>query len=163
MASKGKPIGNRNGTICGIFARLPRAPGFHSLPRMSPNASAIPRRCLLAAPLLLLMSPAAQAHAIIRRSEPAAGARVPAGPVRLRLLFNSRLDHERSALLIAPARLGGGGTADEIRVPLAPDSPPAELIGTTQPLTPGQWRIRWQVLALDGHITRGDIPFTVAA
>jgi methionine-rich copper-binding protein CopC len=28
---------------------------------------------------------------------------------------------------------------------------------------PGKYRIRWQVLALDGHITRGDIPFIVTA
>lgn len=112
---------------------------------------------------MLLLVPAAQAHAIIRHAEPAAGARVAPGPVRLRLVFNSRLDHGRSALFVAPARLGGGGTADEVRVDLAPDAPAAELIGTTAPLTPGTWRIRWQVLALDGHITRGDIPFTVAA
>jgi methionine-rich copper-binding protein CopC len=29
-------------------------------------------------------------------------------------------------------------------------------------IQPGSYRLRWQVLALDGHITRGDIPFTVA-
>lgn len=116
-----------------------------------------------ALPLLLLLSAPAQAHALIRVSEPAAGARVAPGPVRLRLVFNSRLDHARSQLAIAPARLGGGGTADEVRVALDPEAPPAELIGTTRPLTPGAWRIRWQVLALDGHITRGDIPFTVGA
>ncbi len=116
-----------------------------------------------ALPLLLVFSAPAGAHAIIRASEPAAGARVPPGPVRLRLVFNSRLDHDRSQLAIAPIRLGGGGSADEVRVGLAPDSPAAELIGTTQPLAPGNWRIRWQVLALDGHITRGDIPFTVGA
>jgi methionine-rich copper-binding protein CopC len=30
-------------------------------------------------------------------------------------------------------------------------------------LAPGQYRLRWQVLAIDGHLTRGDIPFTVKA
>jgi len=129
---------------------------------MLPHISAMPRRCLLATPMFLL-APAAHAHAIIRHAEPAAGALVSPGPVRLRLVFNSRLDHGRSALFVAPVRLGGGGTADEVRVDLAADCPAAELIGTTQPLAPGAWRIRWQVLALDGHITRGDIPFTVAA
>ena len=129
---------------------------------MSNNFRAMPRRCLLAAPMSLL-APGAQAHAIIRLSEPVAGARVSPGPVRLRLVFNSRLDHARSALFVAPVRLGGGGTADEVRVDLAADCPRAELIGTTQALAAGAWRIRWQVLALDGHITRGDIPFTVAA
>jgi hypothetical protein len=27
--------------------------------------------------------------------------------------------------------------------------------------TPGAYVVRWQVLAIDGHITRGDVPFTV--
>ncbi len=162
MAFTEKPILNHSGTIWGICDRLPRGAGFHSLPSMSDYVRAMPRRCLLAAPMMLL-APAAQAHAIIRHAEPAAGARVSPGPVRLRLVFNSRLDHGRSALFVAPVRLGGGGTADEVRVELAADCPAAELIGTTDALAPGNWRIRWQVLALDGHITRGDIPFTVAA
>jgi len=118
------------------------------------------RRALLASPFL---AGAARAHAIIRASTPAIGARVAAGPLAIRLVFNSRLDHARSQLSVAPVRLGGGGTADEVRVPIAADSPATELLGQTAPLTPGGWRIRWQVLALDGHITRGDIAFTVAA
>ena len=28
-------------------------------------------------------------------------------------------------------------------------------------LAAGRYTLRWQVLAIDGHITRGDIPFTV--
>ena len=30
-------------------------------------------------------------------------------------------------------------------------------------LKPGAYTLRWQALALDGHITRGDVPFTVTA
>jgi len=30
-------------------------------------------------------------------------------------------------------------------------------------LAPGAHVLRWQVLAIDGHITRGDVPFTVVA
>jgi len=125
----------------------------------------ISRRAVMAAPVLLAVPaaiPEAQAHAILRRSEPAAGATVPPGPLRIRIFFNSRIDHERSQILVAPARRGGGGTADEVRVELEPGMPVTEMAGTTQPLTPGAWRFRWQVLALDGHITRGDVFFTVA-
>jgi methionine-rich copper-binding protein CopC len=39
-----------------------------------------------------------------------------------------------------------------------PDSLAAEIEG----LVPGRYRLRWQVLAVDGHITRGDIPFVMA-
>ena len=28
-------------------------------------------------------------------------------------------------------------------------------------LSPGKYAIRWQVLATDGHVTRGEIPFQV--
>ena len=117
------------------------------------------RRALLALPLL---GGAAGAHAIIRSSNPAPGGEVAAGELAIRLVFNSRLDHARSRLSVAPVRLGGGGTADEVAVAITPDSPAAELLGRSAALAPGPWRIRWQVLALDGHITRGDIAFTVA-
>ena len=44
---------------------------------------------------------------------------------------------------------------------IAPDSPPNLLETTTNLETPGAYVVRWQVLAIDGHITRGDVPFTV--
>ena len=48
---------------------------------------------------------------------------------------------------------------------LAPAAEPTllEAPAPAAPLAPGAWRLRWQVLALDGHITRGDIPFTLRA
>jgi methionine-rich copper-binding protein CopC len=30
-------------------------------------------------------------------------------------------------------------------------------------LAPGAYTLHWQVLAVDGHITRGNVPFTVDA
>ena len=35
------------------------------------------------------------------------------------------------------------------------------LVRSTDALSPGAYVLRWQVLAIDGHITRGDIPFVV--
>jgi methionine-rich copper-binding protein CopC len=35
------------------------------------------------------------------------------------------------------------------------------VLTATVTLTPGTYVLRWQVLAIDGHITRGDVPFTV--
>jgi methionine-rich copper-binding protein CopC len=112
-------------------------------------------------PSLLLFAPmAARAHALVTGSEPPAGSRLRAAPAEAVVRFNSRIDHSRSQLLLAPIREAGGGTADERRLdPLA--APETELRATLPPLTPGRWRLRWQVLALDGHITRGDIPFEI--
>jgi len=28
-------------------------------------------------------------------------------------------------------------------------------------LKPGSYRLRWQVMSIDGHVTHGDIPFEV--
>jgi hypothetical protein len=38
---------------------------------------------------------------------------------------------------------------------------PANLNAELSNLTPGQDVVRWQVLAVDGHITRGEITFRV--
>jgi homogentisate 1,2-dioxygenase len=43
------------------------------------------------------------------------------------------------------------------------EAPIDALIAKASGFAPGRYKIRWQVLAIDGHITRGDIPFTVQA
>lgn len=103
----------------------------------------------------IIMAPSlAQAHAILEESIPAAGASVSSGPLDLHLRYNSRIDRGRSRLiLIRPDR-----TKDTI--PIAPDGPP-DIINAHLQLSPGNYVIRWQVLAVDGHITRGDVPLTV--
>ena len=98
----------------------------------------------------------AQAHAILEESTPPSGASVKPGPLELRFRYNSRIDHARSRLtLIRPDR-----TKDTI--PIAAEAPP-DIIDAHVELSPGAYVIRWQVLAVDGHITRGDVPITVAA
>jgi methionine-rich copper-binding protein CopC len=39
---------------------------------------------------------------------------------------------------------------------------PDDMLSARAVLARGRATVRWQVLALDGHITRGDVPFTVA-
>ena len=104
----------------------------------------------------LALSPSpALAHAILLDSDPAVLSLIPPGPVVFRLHYNSRIDHARSRLtLIAPDR-------SETRLAIADASQP-DGITTSLDAAPGSWTIRWQVLALDGHITRGDVPFAVA-
>jgi methionine-rich copper-binding protein CopC len=111
---------------------------------------------LLLAGGLSLGSAAARAHAIVVSSLPAAGAVVHDKSGRVMVRFNSRIDPLRSRLLLV--RPDGSSTALELA-----DAPGRDtLTATVSELTPGSYRLRWQVLAIDGHITRGDIPFTVA-
>jgi methionine-rich copper-binding protein CopC len=98
----------------------------------------------------------ALAHAIIVQSHPATGSAVPGPDIDIVFRFNVRIDGDRSKLTVMRP---DGSTAD---VALAPDPNPAVLAGRLTGLAPGAYSIRWQVLATDGHITRGDVPFTVA-
>jgi methionine-rich copper-binding protein CopC len=98
----------------------------------------------------------AHAHAIVVKSEPESGTTLPGPDVAIALTYNVRIDAERSKLtLIAP----DGTTSD---VFITADPGPEMLTGSATGLTPGTYVLRWQVLASDGHITRGDIPFTIA-
>ena len=102
-----------------------------------------------------LPSAPAMAHAIIVDAAPANGAVVHGSSVDVRLRYNNRIDHVRSRLLLLDIY------GKERPIPIASDSPTDQLVATINDVAPGEYRLRWQVLALDGHITRGDILFTV--
>jgi copper resistance protein C len=102
----------------------------------------------------LVVAPAA-AHAVLLESSPALKSAVSGPNVPIKLRFNVRIDALRSRLtLIHP---DGSSQALEISKQTPADSLLAEATG----LAAGPYRLRWQVLASDGHITRGEIPFTV--
>jgi len=103
---------------------------------------------LLAAPL-----PAA-AHAILMESVPAINATAKGPNVAFDLRFNSRIDHKRSRLTLTMP------DQSQQVLPIDVDGPDDRL-DTKATLPPGAYSLRWQVLAVDGHITRGDVPFTV--
>ena len=113
------------------------------------------RYILLALMVAALWSRPAAAHAILMDSQPQPGATVAPGPTHLVLRFNSRIDQARSRL-----ELRGDKTAGR-SLPLTPSG--ADTLQADVTLAPGSWTLRWQVLAVDGHITRGDVPLTVQA
>lgn len=97
----------------------------------------------------------ALAHAVIVSASPTANEHVVPGKVPVRIEFNSRIDKKRSRLQVAaPA-------GDKTDIPIDQAGDPNVVAGITGDLTPGAYVLRWQVLAIDGHITRGDIPFLV--
>jgi methionine-rich copper-binding protein CopC len=98
----------------------------------------------------------ASAHAILLESSPALKSAVAGPDVPIKLRFNVRIDALRSRLTLI--RPDGSSHTLEIRKETSADMLSAEATG----LAPGAYRLRWQVLASDGHITRGEIPFTVA-
>ena len=97
----------------------------------------------------------ALAHAIVTESTPAAGATATGPDLSIELRFNSRIDHRRSRLTLYPPDGNPRALAQR------PDVAPAVVVARATGLAAGAYRLRWQVLAVDGHITRGDIPFKV--
>lgn len=106
--------------------------------------------------MALAFSPAAQAHAILVQSTPAANGKVAGPQVALTLRYNSRIDKARSRLQLTKP------DQSQVTLDIAPDGP-EDILTATATLDPGAYTLRWQVLAIDGHITRGILPFTVTA
>jgi copper resistance protein C len=105
--------------------------------------------------LVLLPLNRVEAHAVLKESLPAANSKVAGPDVPITLKYNSRIDSKLSKLqLLNP----DNSTVDlKVEAQTSADTLNAKATG----LKPGAYRIRWQVLAPDGHITRGEVPFTV--
>jgi len=102
--------------------------------------------------LLVYPVPPLDGHAILLSTVPASNETIHAGAAQVQLRFNARIDAGRSRLILT---LPGGGDRQ-----LAADQPsPGILTADVSGLAPGSYILRWQVLAEDGHITRGQLPF----
>ena len=104
---------------------------------------------------LLLGGSLLEGHAVLKDSSPMANGAVEGPDVPIRLHYNVRVDAALSKLeLLNP---------DQSTTSLAIGKQPAAdtLTSRAKGLKPGAYKIRWQVLAPDGHITRGEVPFTV--
>ena len=115
-------------------------------------------RCAVALLLGVLMAAAprvAFAHAVLVSSTPQKDAAVSGPDVTINLKYNSRVDGARSTLSL----LKPDGTVEKISAVAQPA--PDVLSATGHGLAKGAYVLRWQVLAGDGHITRGEIPFQV--
>ena len=96
----------------------------------------------------------AVAHAILMDSVPAVNATAKGPDIAIDLRYNSRIDHKRSRLTLT--------LPDQSQQVLPIDADGADdKLDTKASLPAGAYTLRWQVLAIDGHITRGDVPFTV--
>jgi methionine-rich copper-binding protein CopC len=104
---------------------------------------------------MFLLALSATAHAILLESSPSINSTVAGPTIPVKLRFNVRIDATRSRLtLVKP-------DASTQSLAISKEASADTLASQAQDLRPGEYRIRWQVLASDGHITRGEIPFQV--
>jgi methionine-rich copper-binding protein CopC len=115
------------------------------------------RACVMivVAVVLVLVPRAALAHAVLVQSTPTINATVEGPDVAVSMKFSLRVDGARSTLLLSTE--DGKSKALAIEQQSAPDT----LTTHATKLSPGKYAIHWQVLATDGHVTRGEIPFLV--
>ena len=103
----------------------------------------------------MLLEQPGLAHAILLEATPAANSKVAGPEIAIRLRFNSRIDAQRSRLtLILP-------DGSNRKLELLPQPSPDVLNSQVTGLADGNYRLQWQVLATDGHITRGEFSFEV--
>ncbi len=113
------------------------------------------RNLLFGLVLLGIVAPALWAHAILMEASPAKNGSVKGPDFRIQLKFNSRIDAGRSQVSLV--------FSDRSVRTLAIEKQPSPEVITTKAagLKPGTYHVRWQVLASDGHITRGEYAFEV--
>jgi copper resistance protein C len=105
--------------------------------------------------LLIALAMTSSAHAILVDSTPKLNSVVKGPEVAVNLTFNVRVDGKRSRIrLVAADGAVSTLTLDE-------QSRPDTLQTRAAGLKPGSYTLQWQVLASDGHISQGEIPFAV--
>jgi hypothetical protein len=113
-------------------------------------------RAVLALAILVAIALPAWAHAVLMESTPKANANVSGPELAINLRFNVRVDGGRSRLhLLDP-------DGAEVKLDAVKQSKPDTLQSHAAGLKPGSYKLQWQVLASDGHLSHGEIAFTVS-
>ncbi len=103
----------------------------------------------------LLTSQMALAHAVLVDSNPKSGDTIHGSSLQIDLKFNSRVDGSGSTVQLATA----DGSVRTLE--LGTQTSPNEIVSHAEGLARGSYTLRWQALASDGHISRGQIAFKV--
>ncbi len=97
----------------------------------------------------------AWAHAVLVSTQPGEHSTVAGPDVAVLLKYNSRIDIAHSTLtLLAPDGKVG-------KVVIGSQPTPGVLAAKLTGLVQGAYELRWQVLAIDGHVTRGKELFQI--
>ncbi len=110
---------------------------------------------LLTTLLLAAIAQPVWAHAVLMQSTPKLNSTVKGPDVPIWLKFNVRVDGGRSRLHLIAS--DGSPIGLDALKQTAPDILESRATG----LKAGTYKLQWQVLASDGHISRGEVTFTV--
>jgi copper transport protein len=109
---------------------------------------------------LAATAPAAGAHALLRGSDPPAGASLEQPPRAVRLTFTEAPDPALSSVQVLDT---GGRPVQAGRAGVVPGRP-LELQAPVGKLADGTYAVSWRAVSrVDGHVTRGSFAFSVGA
>jgi copper resistance protein C len=97
----------------------------------------------------------AWAHAVLVSAQPGQNSTIAGPDVAVLLKYNSRVDIEHSTLML----LAPDGKVGKVAIGSQPA--PGVLSAKLTGLAKGAYELRWQVLAIDGHVTRGKVFFQI--
>jgi methionine-rich copper-binding protein CopC len=104
--------------------------------------------------LLLLLTSAADAHAMLERAEPRVGNKVASPPGQVTLWFTQKLEMAFSTITVTNA---AGERVDTGKTRVSGNQMSVSIRGGGA----GTYRVNWQVLSIDTHRTDGSFTFQV--
>ena len=110
---------------------------------------------LLAILIVLAAATPVWAHAVLMESKPKINSSVKGPDIPIWLRYNVRVDGKRSRLQLIAS--DGSTIAVDAPKQTAPDILESHVAG----LKPGEYKLQWKVLASDGHMSSGEVDFTV--
>jgi methionine-rich copper-binding protein CopC len=95
------------------------------------------------------------AHAVLMDSTPKQNSTVKGPDVDITLRYNVRIDGGRSRVELV------GPDGNDTNLTLEKQPSPDKLQCKASGLKPGSYKLIWNVLASDGHMSKGEVPFKV--
>lgn len=106
--------------------------------------------------MLVLPAGPGLAHSLLLESSPSPNGTVDTSPPEMVLRFNNRIEKKLSRIRLA----GVGG--QKLDLPVEVSGRADTLQARVPALSPGLWRVEWQVLSTDGHVVSGVFSFRLA-
>jgi len=107
--------------------------------------------------IVLIGAARLEAHAFLKRAEPAVGSTVQTSPAEVRIWFTENVEPAFSTVQVFTA---DGKEVDKRDVHLDP-SDHALLHVSLRPLGGGTYKVVWRVVSVDTHVTNGNFNFRV--
>jgi methionine-rich copper-binding protein CopC len=102
----------------------------------------------------------ASAHAALRHAHPSAGEELAVAPAEISIAYSTGVDLTQAEIHLTDAAGAEIALAKPEGEAATGETLVRRISGT---LSPGNYKVRWRVLSIDGHWTRGDYTFVVSA